>query len=186
MRSFVFLSGTWLACLLCVTFTQRSQVQSLPLCAEIRGEREFGGRGAEQAVPPRENSLPALRPSRLEPQRLDGPQSGGVRLLLQWVTHTPAKHSAQSNLTTPEGFFCVCVHTASKLDTLDGEKWGLFPFHLVLTHVFYSQQKALEWGIKKLSNRGVKAIYQREMWKWACGLLKTNVGECCSGSRLLE
>lgn len=77
-----FVVSRWnLARLLCITF----MLQSFSLCgpAEVCREYEFGGRRPEQAVPPRENTFPALRPSRLEPQRLDGPPSGGVRLLLQ-------------------------------------------------------------------------------------------------------
>lgn len=40
-------------------------LQPVCLCgpAEICREHEFGGRGPEQAVPSRENTLPALRPS---------------------------------------------------------------------------------------------------------------------------
>lgn len=51
--------------------------------AEICREQEFRGRRREQAAPPCENTFPALRPSLLEPQWLDGPPSGGVWLLLQ-------------------------------------------------------------------------------------------------------
>jgi len=51
--------------------------------AEVCRERELRGCGPEQAVPPTEDAFPAVRPSRLEPQRLDGPESGGVRMLLQ-------------------------------------------------------------------------------------------------------
>lgn len=54
--------------------------------AEVCRERELGERRSEQAVPPCEDTLPAIRPSWLEPQWLDGPQGGGVRVLLQWVT----------------------------------------------------------------------------------------------------
>ncbi|KAF7643634.1 hypothetical protein LDENG_00236140 [Lucifuga dentata] len=50
---------------------------------EVGGKRELGGRGAEQAVALAENPFPASGPSGLEPQRLAGPQTGGVRLLLQ-------------------------------------------------------------------------------------------------------
>lgn len=51
--------------------------------AEARRERELRGCGPEPAVPPGQDTLSALRTSGLEPQRLDGPQSRGVRLLLQ-------------------------------------------------------------------------------------------------------
>lgn len=53
--------------------------------AEVCREWELGDHRSEQAVPPCENTLPAIRPSWLEPQWLDGPQGGGVRVLLQWV-----------------------------------------------------------------------------------------------------
>lgn len=61
--------------------TDSVKVSSPP--AELRGEREPGGRGAEQAVAAGEDPVPALRPSGLEPQRVDGPEGGGVRLPLQ-------------------------------------------------------------------------------------------------------
>lgn len=63
-------------------YTSVTHTTSVP-AAETRRERELGGCGPEPAVPPRQDTLPALHTSGLEPQRLDGPQSGGVRLLLQ-------------------------------------------------------------------------------------------------------
>ena len=55
----------------------------LSLCAEVCGEHELRGSGPEQTEPLGENPLPALRSPGLEPQRLAGPQSGGVRMFLQ-------------------------------------------------------------------------------------------------------
>ena len=78
----VFLGG---GCCFGFFYGAIAPTQSLSPCgpADVRGERELRGRRPEQAVPPGENALPAVRPSQLEPQRLDGPQSGGVWLLLQ-------------------------------------------------------------------------------------------------------
>lgn len=56
---------------------------SCPVPTETRRERELRGCGPEQAVPPHQDTIPALRTPGLEPQRVDGPQSGGVRMLLQ-------------------------------------------------------------------------------------------------------
>lgn len=58
-------------------------IRSLCAPTETHRECELGGCGPEPAVPPGQDTLPALRTSGLEPQQLDGPQSGGVRLLLQ-------------------------------------------------------------------------------------------------------
>lgn len=67
--------------LLVCCYASVTHAASVP--AETHRERELGGCGPEPAVPPSQDTLPPLRTSGLEPQRLDGPQSGGVRLLLQ-------------------------------------------------------------------------------------------------------